>query len=347
MNPTLDLCHKAVPINSNCSRPIAQGRAINLKIIILGAGQLGSRYLQGLATIDDSFYIEVVDPSPSALSLADVRWKEASGNSALSQVNYVDSVSDMYEIFDLAIVATTADVRSKAIEALSIRKTVRYWIIEKVLAQSREQLAQIERFTRNSEGRWVNTPRRAMKWYKEIKRHSDLPMAVSASFTGRNWNIASNSIHFIDTMEWLTNEKLVSLAVDGLENWFVSGRAGFYEAYGEIVARFSSGSHLSLVSKKLPGEEEGSFRFCRDGERLLCIDERAGIAELGCGQKIFGRISFQSEITSDIVDQILSHGTSDLPPLLEVIETHERVISSLQYAWQMHHNVGGGYVPIT
>jgi len=43
-------------------------------IVIVGAGQLGSRYLQGLVRCSHRLRIQVVDPAPEALTTAADRW---------------------------------------------------------------------------------------------------------------------------------------------------------------------------------------------------------------------------------------------------------------------------------
>ena len=46
------------------------------KVLLVGAGQLGSRYLQGLAKVSIPLEIHVLDISESSLRIAEARWNE-------------------------------------------------------------------------------------------------------------------------------------------------------------------------------------------------------------------------------------------------------------------------------
>ena len=48
--------------------------------------------------------------------------------------------------------------------------TVDYWIVEKVLEQSKYNLSLLCNELYKSKRTWVNTPRRQMDWYKKIKK---------------------------------------------------------------------------------------------------------------------------------------------------------------------------------
>jgi predicted dehydrogenase len=45
-------------------------------IVIIGAGQLGSRHLQALRLIDEPIRIQVVDPSHESLKVAEERFNQ-------------------------------------------------------------------------------------------------------------------------------------------------------------------------------------------------------------------------------------------------------------------------------
>ena len=61
-------------------------------IAIIGAGEIGSRHLQGLALIDRRIDVSVVDPSHSSLKLAKTRFQEISVNEFLRSVKYSEPI---------------------------------------------------------------------------------------------------------------------------------------------------------------------------------------------------------------------------------------------------------------
>ena len=109
----------------------------------MGVGQLGSRYLQGLAQINKDVRVSLVDPNPSALDLARKRYEEMPSNSHILSVNYHQDTTGMKGRVDLAIIATNSDVRLQVIENLLDKFEVNYLILEKVVFQSVEDFEYI------------------------------------------------------------------------------------------------------------------------------------------------------------------------------------------------------------
>ena len=80
-------------------------------ILISGAGQLGSRYLQGLIKCRLPLRIYVQDIYHESLYRAKQRWNEVFIPETLHEVSFRTSLDSLPQEIDIAIVATTADVR--------------------------------------------------------------------------------------------------------------------------------------------------------------------------------------------------------------------------------------------
>ena len=78
-------------------------------ILLVGSGQLGSRYLQGLSRINNDLEIFVVDPNLNALSIAKDRFEEMTKNTFSHSVNYYQDFNELGNEFDLGIIATNAE----------------------------------------------------------------------------------------------------------------------------------------------------------------------------------------------------------------------------------------------
>ena len=128
-------------------------------VLIVGAGQLGSRYLQGLAVCKSKLRIYVVDLNPKALSVAQERWANTSHlERDCKVVTFHSSIYECPNQADLAIIATTANNRYEVVCSLKKNILIHYWILEKVLTQSSNLLRQLQsQFTDHSMA-WVNTP---------------------------------------------------------------------------------------------------------------------------------------------------------------------------------------------
>ena len=96
------------------------------RILIVGSGQLGSRYLQGLSKVSMPLEIIVSDVSPESLARAELRWLETDGLKTSHRVKYVMGLSEVPFEVDVAIISTSADVRASVISKLAEQVAVRY-----------------------------------------------------------------------------------------------------------------------------------------------------------------------------------------------------------------------------
>lgn len=314
-------------------------------ILIAGAGQLGSRYLQGLALIEKPLLIYIYDVSSEALIRAQNRWAEVAKKNTSHQVFFNQDLSVLPDQIDIAIITTTANVRPYIIEKIASGISVNYWLLEKVLAQNIEGIAKIERVLKNAANAWVNTSRRIIEWHQKIYATLDRNKPIFLSVTGGRWGLACNAIHFLDLLHWLTGEKPVSVDTSGLKpNWFESKRLGFWEVTDTLIVKFSGGSVVTLSSND--GIDKHNIHI-QQGQFKWSIDEAEGIALRSDGFKITGKIPLQSELTTHLISSILNTGTCDLPVLSESARLHSLFLSELLIHWNTHMTEQKTELPIT
>ena len=156
-------------------------------ILIAGAGQLGSRYLQGLAKCRLPLMIYVQDIREASLVRAKQRWDEVHGPETRHVVSFHASFETLPRQCDIAIVATTADVRPRVIAEIADHSAVRFWILEKVLAQSESDLDEIRAHIGIGSNAWVNTLRRMLPWHQQLKSQLDLKPPLILKVDGGKW----------------------------------------------------------------------------------------------------------------------------------------------------------------
>ncbi len=316
-------------------------------IIIVGAGQIGSRHLQGLSKSSHSLRIYVVDTSPRALQFAKQRWSEMSEvNSNNKYVSYHDRIEDCPNKVDIVIVATTAYKRLYIIKFILSQIIVRYWILEKVLVQSPQELDELLMLM--GPGVWVNTPRRMLSWHKLIRDKLVKKAPLHLRVKGKAWGLACNSVHFLDMLAWLSGESLIQISTDRLANeWVMAKRPGNWEVNGALTAYFSGGSTATLSVEA--GElKDLSCKFeLDDGELTWHIDEDKGVALRSDGFSIPGRLPFQSEVTHHLVSQILSTGRCELPALSVSADIHRVFLDAMLKHWCKTVDATATRVPIT
>ena len=314
------------------------------RVLLIGCGSLGFRYLQGLTSVDLILDITIVDPVDSSLARAQEFINNGSGIKFLHTFRVFNNFDLIHGEYELAIVATSADVRSTVVQIISKYSAVRYWIFEKVLAQSVGQIDLIQKCASLSDKSWVNTSRRSMEWHKKIKSELNQTKIMLLERIGSDWGMACNSIHFIDYLAWISDEKVIEVNISNLESkWCKSKRTGFYEVLGEIEVLYSRGSK-AILSCKENAEDQGIMIHSSNDNWV--IRESEGVASQ-MDKVIYGELENQSTMTKGLVERILLNGESELTTLSESSEMHKLFINSMLSHWNALNARNDKVIPIT
>ena len=81
-------------------------------ILIAGAGQLGSRYLQGLRSTSNAHEIYVYDLAQNSLDTAKTRYDDVIGSGPKHVVHYTGHLNSIPPTIDLAVVTTDSFPRA-------------------------------------------------------------------------------------------------------------------------------------------------------------------------------------------------------------------------------------------
>lgn len=317
-----------------------------IKVLIVGVGQLGLRYLEGLAKFEAKLEIVVVDSSLDALDGSKKFWLDLAYVNPLHKITWQNVLNNEQNQVGLAIISTSSLDRLNIIQEVASKMKPAYWILEKLLAQSSNDLVAMQVLTKYSKGVWVNTSRRAMRWHQQLKYQFANKGPLKIKIAGGLWGLACNSIHFIDLASWWSEELLVDVDVDHLDpNWFESKRPGYYEVTGEVLAIFSKGTRLELSSNK--NVVNRIMQIETSCGNIWQVDEIRGVATSLTGDSICGHLEFQSELTGSIVSGILESGTCDLPTLLESSSQHAIFLDRMLAHWNKSNQYHDKVVPIT
>jgi hypothetical protein len=304
-------------------------------IVIVGAGQIGSRHLQGLSRIDRDSHILVIDPSHSSLEKAQKRFEEMPPSDHIVSLKFNTVIENSNSNFDVAIIATTADIRREAIEELVNTVNVQNLIIEKVAFQSIEDYSIIlHLLDRKGIKAWVNFPRRMYPVYKSLKKTLESPRDMYFELSGGNWHLTSNALHLLDLLSFLTNEQEISLDSTGLnEEILETNRPGFVNFSGFLRGKSKNGVEIQFLetnSSLVPDvlhilTKESRFLICEAKGVLFRMDAANNFEWI----KDTLKIPFQSELTNLAVQQILDNGECDLTTLKESYPLHKVFLSAI------------------
>lgn len=294
-------------------------------IAIIGAGQLGSRHLQGLKSAPVSMRIQLVDPSEDSLEKAKERYEQIETNPQIEAIEYLTEINQLAAELDVVIVATGSKPRSAILVELLSKKTVRNLILEKVLFPVVEQYDQIYHLLQAKgllDRTWVNCPRRVFEGYRRLRTELQPAVHVIYEKTGVNWGLGCNTIHFIDHYAFLTGDTVFSpFDVSGLDPVIHdSKRTGYVEFTGTIVGHTNRGNTLRITSA---AQEEipNLLTITADGV-LYEVDETTGQIEKE-GQ-LWGHVEmkYQSALTGGIVEQLLCRDSCELTPYVDSVRFH-------------------------
>ncbi|HPT11017.1 MAG TPA: NAD-binding protein [Bacteroidales bacterium] len=304
------------------------------RIIVSGAGQLGSRHLQGLAKATLPYEITVIDPSSVSLSTAKVRFDEAYASGSLKEARYFTNIREAgLEEADLAIIATNADIRPVVIEELLSAIKIKYLILEKVVFQSVTVFEQAIKTIKDKNAKaWVNCPRRVWPFYRdmcsELKDAENFRMEVK----GSDWGMACNSIHFVDLFAFLTGDALVSVSGHEFDRKMKeSKRAGFFEVTGTIELRNSKGTCTMSSFEEAGAPLQITIETA---EKTFIITEQKGECiiygkETSNPETIRIPVPYQSSLTGDVASAILTEGRCGLTTLEESYLHHKALLPIL------------------
>jgi len=320
--------------------------------LIIGAGQLGSRHLQGLLNSDIAQEIYVLDPSVESLNIAKERAKEFLNR---YNVHYISDWSTLPDKFDLAIIATGANVRRQVIEQLLHGYNVNYLILEKVLFQDLQSYSDISDLIKEkSIPTWVNHPRRMFDYYRRIRASiltNDSPAMIN--IVGANWGLGCNGLHFIDMCTYITGSPVSSINCEWIENTIIdSKRSGYKEFIGTLTGTLKNNSCFSISSLK--GESNLLSIFISIGSDNWVIEEGANptlfyqqVGFPNSTHKESLSIDFQSKLTSRLAEDILKRGTCLLPTYEEACSSHLPFIKTLLQKYNSITGLESNICPIT
>lgn len=321
-------------------------------ILLIGAGQLGSRHLQGLALSTVDIDISVVDPSEASLKLTQERLAEVSLSPSIGSVNFYNDLQDVKGVVDCCIIATNAQYRLQILENLLSKLTVKSIVFEKVLFQSEAQIQKATALLAEKDiAAWVNCPRRMFPFYQHLKNHIGTVDALSLTATGNGWDMACNGIHLIDLWSYLSGSTNYTLETSGLLPHLISSkRAGYIEVEG-VLTGAHAGHDFSLHCSRT--DEPVSLHLTIETPtEVYCVDEMKGACSIT--NKVDGServetfsVLYQSQLSNVIVENILASGDCPLTTYADSAAIHRPFVEGLLTFINAHSDDTYAVCPIT
>lgn len=327
------------------------------KILLIGAGQLGSRHLQGLANYKEELHISIVEPNSNNQAIAVQRFQEVH-NHNLHKLIIHNTLNDINNCsFDISIIATNADIRATITKQLLTNNLVENIIFEKVAFQNERQFLEIIELLNSKHIKgWVNCPRRNYEFYKELKNDLLNIGRIRMEVEGIDWGLASNSIHFLDLLSFLTGEVVFyPQQIDLINDYFESTRKGFIDFFGSITGNSKAGHDFSFKSTQRNSSNEPRYFIIKiiSDKRKLLIDEINKSVRLYEDNNVTDsmmlniHVPFQSTLTNIQIEEILKKDYSSLPTIEDSFQLHKPLLSIFTKHYGKIINQKVEYLPIT
>lgn len=292
----------------------------NKNILIIGIGNIGLRYYEGIIKTNEKFKLFIYDKN-----------KKKYFKTKKKFIFFLKDINDVLKVknFFLTIIATTSDERGSLLKKLRINS--RFWILEKPLGSSLKQINLIAKKFKSSKNAYINIPRENWNIYKKIKKLFK-NKKVQMKVIGTNWNLTSNSFHFFRLFEWINDSKLKSVDTN-INAWFLSKRKAFHEADGSITAKLFNGSSCLLTSKKTIDNKKKYSVNLSSINNIVNYEEMSGKLKINNKNYIY-KIPLLSNEINFYYKKFLLKEKIYLPKVKNVILSHQMIFKEFQTNWK-------------
>jgi predicted dehydrogenase len=282
-------------------------------VLLCGCGNIGFRHLQAIVQMPETVAITIVEPNVAAHArIAAFTDADTRGH----RFTLVTDVPVTRAHFDLVVIATSADTRRAAFDAI-MQHDVGVMILEKVLFQTIADLDAVQDvLTTRGIAAFVNCARRVFPGYRDVR--AALTGPVDVTVTGAGYGLASNGIHLLDLAEYLNEAGLITLTADLRAGSVEAKRAGCVEVFGRMTGTLANGARVDITCDDAP---DMAVRVGIVGQGYTAtIDELARMITVDGGVQPFAS-KFVSE-TWEIYHQALTTGSTDLTPYADSARQH-------------------------
>ena len=302
-----------------------------MNLAIIGCGVIGRRHLESIvnSSIND-LNIFVIDTSNECLN----ECKKIAQNKNTFNIYYLSSAKETNKNFDFVIIANNSKDRFNAIVDLYNYKKPKFIILEKFLFDNLEdyEKAKIIFESINTKvwvNQWVSTG------FSELSNFFNESKIFKIVIHGKNWNLCSNSVHFIDWFHSLNKRNEIQLSEINLKNLVLeSKRNEFYETYGKLVFKCKE-NQLTL-----------NCDYDKKGDNKLLISIFCELKVIECefsGNQLKGTIrhknntedflmhvNYLSERTSGLIESIFKKNKCSLPTYDQSVVHHKLIFQTLK-----------------
>jgi hypothetical protein len=224
------------------------------RVILLGTGNLGKRYLQAILNTAGEFTCYCYDINPEALdNIDEFLIKNNIQTKSLIKYYGLDEILAVINNQSLVIVATTANGRLDLVSRI-IDKNPEVMIIEKPVTQTRDDYLILKDLIKARKiPAFTHYNLRFQPFCKDLQGIVDTSKTFEMISVLPIMGLACVSIHYIDLFLWLFNIKNPSLTQCYFYGSYEQKRKGFYDMFGEIIIRIPGRGVGRFINSEVNG----------------------------------------------------------------------------------------------
>ena len=176
-----------------------------MKLLLIGSGELGSRFLQASINTNLLHEITIIEPNEESVILSKNRISELPGKTI--SIIWLNNISELKEYnFNLCIIATQAENRIDIFKDI-FKLKIRNILTEKIVTQNEDDFLFILNESKKLDiNIWVNCKTRCYPQWQYIKNKLN-KNKFSYHSIGGNHGLCTNGIHTIDLFVFLSDSK--------------------------------------------------------------------------------------------------------------------------------------------
>ena len=293
-------------------------------VLLIGSGNVGSRHLQGILKSEHNINLHIVEINPKSIVVTKKRIQEVENNN--KRIYFHKDLKFKNFFFDLAIIATNANERLDVIKKMLKSKKIKNCIIEKIAFQSESEFKKaIEILKKNKVNSWVNCARNYHPVYNLIKKNINKEKKILMHIKGNSWNMASNSIHFIELFNYIASRNINGKSfIDKSNRVFKSKKNGYLEINGIFKICNDFGDKLIIEDRNIYKKYDLQITIKNSANNFL-INETSNMAKSNIfKEKIYNfRELKQSNLSKKYFNSLINKKKILLPTLEESFFAHK------------------------
>jgi len=303
------------------------------KIVIIGCGNIGGRHLESCLELDNrTFELVVLDSSEEILKKN--RNIVGSIGSKIG-ISYIQSIDELPNNIDVAIIATQSNVRLSIILELLTKTEIKYLILEKFLFQEVDDYTRFEHAISNIDTKvFVNCPLRIWPVFQAVADQLKDKIITNIHIDCVGDDIGCNGIHYLDMISFIIGSEKLEIEGFDLLDYQDAKRKGYLKLSGVAKGKFECSSGPVPFAIHAPDGIYTGFvlRISIAGKReLICTENGTKIILSGSFADNFlekkWTAPYQSTLTASCVQDLISNGDLGLPTYATSKKFHLSLLS--------------------